>query len=324
MINMRTAWEAANGGENQGRTAVLPSDWKYTPIGINAKDAQFLESMQFVRSDIAAIFRVPAHMVGDVSKVSNNNVTEMNRGFVLDCLNPYLVKIEQEICIKLLGADPSRFVQFDTSERLRGDYKTVMDGLAIGTQWGIFTANYCLEQLGENPIGPEGDIRLVPVNMQNAARLLDTESLQDQPIGTDPTAPTPTGTTSPQRGGVGDTKGMRSSFAPLFCDAIGRYSARSKQDADSLALIFGPVLEGITELIEGEARSQFNLDAEWHNSGKVTRDYLKGLTTRSIDWTPENKLEATQQEVRKAIRALHIGIYREAGATVAEKGFENE
>ena len=321
LINMRTAWEAANGGENQGRTAVLPSDWKYTALGINAKDAQFLESMQFVRSDIAAIFRVPAHMVGDTSKVSNNNVTEMNRGFVLDCLNPYLVKIEQEICIKLFNGDAKRFVQFDTSERLRGDYKTQMDGIAVGRQWGILTKNEAREQLSMNPsTDDDADITIIPANMQNSARLTDTESLQDQPIGTDPNAPA-----------VGDTKGMRSyfahyakSFTPLFGDAVGRYSCRSKRDIDSLTPIFSPVLESITDLIEGEARSEFALDAEWHNSGKVARDYLKGLSTRAADWTAENKLEATRHEVCKAVRALRIGIYREAGATVAEKGLQDE
>ena len=321
LLNMRSAWEQANGGENQGRTAVLPSDWKYTALGISAKDAQFLESMQFVRSDIAAMFRVPAHMVGDTSKVSNNNVTEMNRGFVLDCLNPYLVKIEQEICIKLLGADPNRFVQFDTSERLRGDYKTVMDGIAVGRQWGLLSKNEAREQLGMNPSADDdADLTIIPVNMQNSARLTDTESLQDQPVGTDP-----------NKGGVGDTSGMSSysaryerSFSPLFTDAVGRSSARAKRDVDSLTPIFSPVLESIAELIEGEARVLFNLDAEWRYSGKVSREFLKSLSIRSVDWTAENKAETTQQEVKKAVRALRLGIYREAGAAVAERGLKDE
>jgi HK97 family phage portal protein len=318
--NMRKAWELANSGENGGRTAVLPSDWKFNAIGINAKDAQFLETMQFSRSDIAqGIFRVPAHMVGDTSKVSNNNVTEMNRGFVLDCLRPYLVKIEQEIAIKLLGASSTQFVEFDTSERLRGDYKTTMDGLAVGRQWGIYTTNYCLEQIGENPIGPEGDIRLVPVNMQNADRLLDTESIQDQPVDVDPNAP-----------GVGDTKQMRNYFAhyskaysSLFSDAVGRALTRSKRDIDTLTPIFSPVLDAITELMEEEARSQFCLSPEWHGSDKTTRDYLKSMSTRATDWAAENKQQITDTEIRKALRSIYIGIYRDAGAAVAERGLEH-
>ena len=148
LVNMRKAWELANGGENQNRTAVLPSDWKYQSIGMNAVDAQFLESMQFTRADIASLFRIPAHMVGDSTKMSNNNVEGMNLSFVIDTLRPYLVRIEQEICIKLLNADPARFVEFDTTERLRGDFKSTMDGFAVGRQWGIFTTNYCLEKLG--------------------------------------------------------------------------------------------------------------------------------------------------------------------------------
>jgi HK97 family phage portal protein len=84
LVNMRKAWELANGGENQGRTAVLPSDWKYQQLGISNKDSQWLESMQFSRTDISALFRVPAHMVGDTTRMSNNNVEGMNLSFVID------------------------------------------------------------------------------------------------------------------------------------------------------------------------------------------------------------------------------------------------
>jgi hypothetical protein len=114
------------------------------------------------------------------------------------------------------------------------------------------------------------------------------------------------------------------SFSPLFTDAVGRSSARAKRDVDSLTPIFSPVLESIAELIEGEARVQFNLDAEWRNSGKVSREFLKSLSIRSVDWTAENKAETTQQEVKKAVRALRLGIYREAGAAVAERGLKDE
>ena len=181
---MRSFWEQANAGENRGRTAVLPADWKYTALGINAKDSQWLESMQFGRADIAGLFRVPPQMVGELGRMSNNNAEQQSLSFVIDTLRPYLVKIEQEICIKLLGADPMRFVEFDVSQRLRGDWKSTMDGFAVGRQWGILTADECREQIGYNPLGkPEGAITWAPVNMQAACRMLNTESMQDQPVG---------------------------------------------------------------------------------------------------------------------------------------------
>jgi HK97 family phage portal protein len=327
LSNFRKAWELANGGDNQGRTAVLPSDWKFTPIGISAKDAQFLESMQFSRADICAIFRLPPHMAGDTSRLSNNNVESQNLGFVLDTLRPYLVKIEQEIAIKLLNADPARFVEFDVSERLRGDFKTTMDAFAVGRQWGIFSANDCLEQLGKNPIpGPEGSITWAPVNMQDASRLLITESIQDQPVNQPAVN---------EAEPVNDAKPAEPiqarsfakytpAFLSLYKDAVGRLVTRSKRDIDTVTSILAPVVKSITELAETDARSQFKLDESWHVSDKCSREYLKSVSTRSTTWGAEARDTIAGEELGKCIRAVVFTTFREAGAAVAERGLSNE
>ncbi len=299
-------WELANGGENQGRTACLPTDWKYQSIGISPEDSQFLETRQMCRADIAALFGVPPHMVGDLSRLSNNNHENESLSFVIDTLRPYLVGIEQEIQIKLFDADPRRFCEFDVSERLRGDFASTMQGFAVGKQWGIFTTNYCLEKIGENPIGPEGDIYWAPINMTNAANLLKV----NEPDETTPTTPA-----------------MRSmfdhyvrSFSGMFCDGVGRISSRSKRDADSLSQVFSPLLGTLQEIVESEARAQFHLLDDWHASDKATREYLKGAVSRAVDWDAENKISITTAELGKAIRSIYFHAYREAGAAVAEIG----
>lgn len=315
LVNFRKAWELANGGENQTRTAVIPGDWKYQAIGINAKDSQFLESMQFSRADICAIFRIPPHMAGDTSRLSNNNVQSQNLSFVIDTLLPYLTKIEQEIAIKLLGADPNRFVQFDTSDRLRGDYQSTMNGFAVGRQWGILTANDCREQLGMNPLeGDEGNLTWSPVNMQDSKRLLDTESIQDQPLNATPDI----------------TPGMRSYFAQyvsgflsIYKDAVGRVTARSKRDVESLTPILAPVLQSIAEPIESEARTQFRLSADWKASDKAQRDFIKSAASRSPEWTAEKRDEIASAELGKAIRTLYYAIFREAGAALADRSLND-
>jgi HK97 family phage portal protein len=316
-VNFREFWERANAGENQGRVAVLPNDWKYTALGLSPEESQFLETRQFSRTDIAALFRVPPFMIGDTSRLSNSNHEQMALQFVTQTLRPYLVRIEREIARKLLPFDGSMHVAFDTSELLRGDFKSMMDGLAVGKQWGFYNTNTVLAKLGENPIGPEGDIYWCPVNMQNAARLLDTESVQDQPIGPDPAAP--------------PTPAQRSLFdcyipamTGLFKDAFGRVITRSKRDADSLGPIVRPVLEAVASIVVTEARSQFNLPDDWEPSGKVTHDYVKGVAIRAADWTAEMRDQIVGAELTKAIRAIHIGIYREAGAAVALKDKQHE
>jgi HK97 family phage portal protein len=319
LVNMRKFWELSNAGENHGRTGVLPSDWKYTQLGISAKDAQFLESMQFSRTDIASLFRVPAHYVGDTTRMSNNNVEGMNLSFVIDTLRPYLVKIEQELQIKLLEGDTSRFVEFDTSDRLRGDFKTTMDAFAVGRQWGILTANDCREQIGMNPLaGPEGNLTWAPVNMQDSTRMLTTESIQDQPVG----APEPNAQ-EPDTQARNLFKIYGPSFLSIYKDAVGRASARSKRDAETITPILTPVLRSMTEAIESEARSQFRLADSWHASDKIQRDFIKSAASRAADWKPEEKGQIAGDELAKAFRTLYYAIYREAGAALAEKELEH-
>lgn len=49
---------------------------KYTPISISPEQAQFLETRKFQINEIARIFRVPPHMVGDLEKSSFSNIEQ--------------------------------------------------------------------------------------------------------------------------------------------------------------------------------------------------------------------------------------------------------
>jgi HK97 family phage portal protein len=310
MNNMRSWWEQANSAENQGRVSVLPNDWKYTPLALSPEDSQFLETRQFSRTDIAALFRIPPSKAGDTTRQSKASAEQENLSYVTDTLRPYLVRIEREIQRKLLPQDNSMFVEFDVSERLRGDFATTMTGFAVGKQWGFYSTNIVLEKLGENPIGPEGDIYWAPVNMQNAARLLDTESIQDQPIASDNAPPV-----TPAERNLFDA--YIPAYSKLFIDAVGRASTRSKRDVETLTPILAPVLDSISSLVVTEARSQFNLPDDWNPAEKIIKDHIKAASSRAKEWTPETKEQAASVELNKALRSLHIGIFREAGATVA-------
>jgi hypothetical protein len=163
-----------------------------------------------------------------------------------------------------------------------------------------------------NPLpGAEGNLTWAPVNMQDSSRMLDTESIQDQPIDAAPATQ--------------ETKGLRSYFAAyssgflsIFKDAVGRITSRSKRDADSVTQILAPVLQSITFLIEGEAQSQFQLSDDWHASDKTQRDYIKSLTNRASEWKAEDKDTIASAELNKAVRSLYYAVYREAGAAIAE------
>jgi len=155
------------GGENAHKTAILPAGTKYKPVSITMRDAQYLELRKFQRSDIAGIFRVPPHMIGDLEKSTNNNIEHQGLGFVIHSLAPWLVRWEQAIDRDLLDNDPSRFVKFNANGLLRGDFKSRNEGLNIQRRAGIITANEWRELEDMNPRSdPGGDDYIVEVNMR--------------------------------------------------------------------------------------------------------------------------------------------------------------
>ena len=95
---VRESWNAAFGGShNSHKVAVLEEGLKYTPISISPNEAQFLETRKFQINEIARIFRVPPHMVGDLEKSSFSNIEQQSLEFVKYTLQPWLVCWEQSL-----------------------------------------------------------------------------------------------------------------------------------------------------------------------------------------------------------------------------------
>ncbi|SDE83441.1 phage portal protein [Terriglobus roseus] len=174
---MKAAFEGMTAGLNAGRIAVIPSDWSYTQIGLSLEDSQYLESRAFSRNEIAGLFRIDPHYLGDTTRQSNANSEHSALSLVQDTLQPYITKIQQELNRKLLpptGRVRSTFhIAFDYSERLKTDFKSTLEAIAVARQWGIFTANEGREKLGLDPVGDEGNILMNPTNMMNSALFPD-------------------------------------------------------------------------------------------------------------------------------------------------------
>lgn len=186
----KDSWKATHGGSNQGGTAVLAGDWEYQPLTLTPEDSQFIQTRAMQRTEICALYGVPPSMAGDTSRLSNNNHEQMSLSFVTDTLRPIISTLEGELNRKLMSQVGRKagayYVQFDLSERLRGDFVTQMKGYALGKQWGWYSTNDIRRKLGENTIhDPQADVYLYPVNMANADQLpaqADLQNIDEQPI----------------------------------------------------------------------------------------------------------------------------------------------
>ena len=167
---VREAWQSQFGGSaNSGKVAVLEEGMKYTPISISPEQAQFLETRKFQINEIARIFRVPPHMVGDLEKSSFSNIEQQSLEFVKYTLDPWVIRWEQSLMRSLLSLDEKvqYFVKFNLEGLLRGDYQSRMNGYAIGRQNGWMSANDIreLENLDRIPVEEGGDLYLINGNM---------------------------------------------------------------------------------------------------------------------------------------------------------------
>lgn len=138
---MREDFETLYAGENVHRIAVLDQGVEYKPVSISMEDAQYLEARKFNRSEIAGIFGVPPHKIGDLEKATFSNIEHQALEFVVDSMTPHFVCWEQCIHRDLLDSDPSRYVKFNEKGLLRGDFKSRQEGLQIQRRNGIINAN---------------------------------------------------------------------------------------------------------------------------------------------------------------------------------------
>ncbi len=171
---VKDSWNSAyQGSSNAHRVAVLEEGMKFQAIGIPPEQAQFLETRKFQINEIARIFRVPPHMVGDLEKSSFSNIEQQSLEFVKYTLDPWVVRWEQSLQQSLIlpSEKTSLFIKFNVDGLLRGDYQSRMNGYAVGRQNGWMSANDIreLEDMNRIPAEEGGDLYLVNGNMTKLA-----------------------------------------------------------------------------------------------------------------------------------------------------------
>ena len=154
---LRDAWHKAYGGRNAHKVAVLEEGVKFTPISIPNNEAQFLETRKFQIEEIARMYRVPLHMIGDLDHATFSNVEHLSLDFVKYSLDPWIVRWEQSLQKALLSDSEKGkyFIKFNVDGLLRGDYASRMQGYATAKQNGWMSANDIRELEDMNMIPDE-------------------------------------------------------------------------------------------------------------------------------------------------------------------------
>jgi HK97 family phage portal protein len=159
-------WRKAYSGNNSHRVAILSNGLEFKPISMTAEDSQYLETRQFQRTEICAIFGVPPHKIGDLSRATFSNIEHQSMEFVRDSVLPWAVRWEQVIPRDLFTKQERNkmFVEFLMNSALRADIGTRTKAYASQINWGIMSPNEARALENMNP-REGGDIYLTPTNM---------------------------------------------------------------------------------------------------------------------------------------------------------------
>lgn len=170
---LRESWQSQFGGANAHKVAVLEEGLKFHQMSIPPEQAQFLETRKFQTNEIARIFRVPPHMVGDLEKSSFSNIEQQSLEFVKYTLDPWVVRWEQSLqqALILPSEKATIFIKFNLDGLLRGDYQSRMQGYSTGIQNGFMSVNDVrgLEDMNLLTAEEGGDLHFVNGNMVKLA-----------------------------------------------------------------------------------------------------------------------------------------------------------
>jgi HK97 family phage portal protein len=179
---LKDSWNT--GADDAGKTKVLEEGMKFNPVAMSAADAQFLESRDFQRYDIAMFFGVPPHMIGATDKMTSwgSGIETQGIGFVTYTLMDWFRIWEEGIKRDCLDeSEWDRYdVRFYAQGLLRGDTKTRWDGYTKGLQWGVLSPNEVRALEDMNP-REGGDEYYDPPNTAGGAEDQPSKETGDEP-----------------------------------------------------------------------------------------------------------------------------------------------
>lgn len=277
--NLKKSFKKAYSGLGRSHEVmVLEEGMKAEPLGVPPEDSQFLQTRQFQVAEICRIFRVPPHLVADLSRSTFSNIEQQSLDFVIHSVRPWLVLWEQQIEKQLLSPQDKAlgyYVEHIIDGLLRGDIKSRYEAYAVARQNGWMSANDIRKLENMNPI-PGGDIYLIPLNMMPA------------PTGKAPASvpePTPTKKSLPDHRSIAGRDRIMAAYHPLLLDAIQRAVNRECL-----------TLKRVVKKARGE-RDNITLERMLEEEYPGIEEYLRKVTTPVITSYLRQIYEQAQDEI---------------------------
>lgn len=309
--HMRESWEDAHKGLSRShRIAILEEGVTYQKVGIEPEAAQFLETRKFQLVEVARIYRMQPHMIGDLDRATFSNIEHQGLEFVMYTMMPWFVRWEQGVHRNLLTPAERRqyFAEYLVDALLRGDTQSRYAAYAVARQNGWMNADEIRERENMNPLPDgQGQIYLVPMNMipasQAGAGLGSSEQPPEPPAGEDE-APAEDGERALVPPGNERSYEQRAAKAgrarhrleqahrPLYVQTMARILRREKNDVGAQA----------KKLLSNRSQAEFNLWLEsfYEEHQRWAFDQIRPLTrsyAQLVAAAVDEELGQTDQEL---------------------------
>jgi len=172
---LRQSWQAAYSGlENAWRVGILEDGVQFKQVGVSNEDSQLIEGRTFQIQEASRIFGTQPHLMAELSRATFTNIEHQSLEFVKFTLQPWLVRWEQRIKKDLIlpAEQDEYFAEFLVAGLLRGDAQSRANFYRALFNMGALSANDIRDLENMNPLGPEGDLYMVPMNMVPASQVL--------------------------------------------------------------------------------------------------------------------------------------------------------
>ena len=178
----REAW--GPGGENKGKMPLLEDGMEIKPYQFNAKEAQYAETKQLSREDVAAAYHVNPSLIWHNNTQTYASAKDNARALYADCLGPTIQMIQQRLnsfLLPMVGADPNTYVEFDMAEKLKGSFEERASILQSAVGGPYMTRN---EARADNNLPPVegGDELIVPLNVTEGGQASPQDTHMDEQV----------------------------------------------------------------------------------------------------------------------------------------------
>jgi HK97 family phage portal protein len=165
---MSEDWKSKKSGlQNAGKIVVLEQGLKYQPTTLSAADAEYIAARGLQIQEVARIWRIPAHMLGDLGRSTNNNILQQAQEYINLTMSSYTARWAWKLDVDFDLRRQRLFIDFDLTQLTRGDQTQRFNNYARAIAGGFWTQNDARRDDGKDPM-PGGDDLLKPTNLASA------------------------------------------------------------------------------------------------------------------------------------------------------------